>query len=369
MIMEVRIQTLTPLWTGGVDGSMDRTHETGIIGSMRWWYEAIVRGLGGKACDPTSNNKCSYDPKDFRPPEQQLCPVCYVFGSTGWRRRFRLDIVDNQTKPAWMGNDGRAINIRPPDRTRGWFLPPGRMGNMSLCLDGDKQVLDLLAALLLFIEKWGNLSAKPQLGYGVFKIVNRDEIKERAIRYPWQVIGASFQEGDKPDMRSFGFLRYNFLPKDSAWWMQLGDMERVGALIQTVVATYKTVPTAPALKNEWRFHQWHGSLEDEKWMFGTLQWRDPEGTKRLRSKVAVSWAYSHDKGWVVRVWGWMQKPQIASMVWDLLRDTTAWEKALHVPGTLEIHPSGNWCEWMPEDVARFLEEVKCGSIPSLRSEI
>lgn len=45
--MQIKIQTLTPLWTGGVDGKMDRIHETGIIGSMRWWYEAIVRGLGG----------------------------------------------------------------------------------------------------------------------------------------------------------------------------------------------------------------------------------------------------------------------------------------------------------------------------------
>ncbi len=44
--MEVRIQTLTPLWTGGVQaGKVDRIHETGIVGSMRWWYEAIVRGL------------------------------------------------------------------------------------------------------------------------------------------------------------------------------------------------------------------------------------------------------------------------------------------------------------------------------------
>jgi CRISPR-associated protein Cmr1 len=43
------------LWTGGpVSGKMERVHETGIIGSLRWWYEAIVRSLGGSVCDPTS---------------------------------------------------------------------------------------------------------------------------------------------------------------------------------------------------------------------------------------------------------------------------------------------------------------------------
>jgi CRISPR type III-B/RAMP module RAMP protein Cmr1 len=29
--------------------------ETGIIGSLRWWYDALVRGMGGYACDPTSD--------------------------------------------------------------------------------------------------------------------------------------------------------------------------------------------------------------------------------------------------------------------------------------------------------------------------
>jgi len=35
--MELTIETLTPLWTGGVDGRADRIHETGILGSLRWW--------------------------------------------------------------------------------------------------------------------------------------------------------------------------------------------------------------------------------------------------------------------------------------------------------------------------------------------
>jgi CRISPR-associated protein Cmr1 len=42
--LSITLKTLTPLWTGGADGKVDRIHETGIIGSLRWWYEAIVRG-------------------------------------------------------------------------------------------------------------------------------------------------------------------------------------------------------------------------------------------------------------------------------------------------------------------------------------
>ncbi|MBN1399734.1 MAG: type III-B CRISPR module RAMP protein Cmr1, partial [Anaerolineae bacterium] len=37
---ELLLSTLTPLWTGGArTGRMDHVHETGIVGSLRWWYE------------------------------------------------------------------------------------------------------------------------------------------------------------------------------------------------------------------------------------------------------------------------------------------------------------------------------------------
>ena len=85
--MDIKIKTLTPLWTGGVDRTCDRLHETGIIGSLRWWYEAIVRGLGGKACDPTGKHRC---PDEYG----NYCDVYQVFGSTGWQC-FRLTIVDH----------------------------------------------------------------------------------------------------------------------------------------------------------------------------------------------------------------------------------------------------------------------------------
>lgn len=84
--MEIKLKTLTPLWTGGVDQTCDRLHETGLIGSLRWWYEALVRGLGGYACDPTSEDRC---------PDQdgKHCVACELFGYTGWARKFRLQVL------------------------------------------------------------------------------------------------------------------------------------------------------------------------------------------------------------------------------------------------------------------------------------
>ena len=90
--IELKIKTLTPLWTGDVDRECKRIKETGIIGSVRWWYEALIRGMGGYACDPTSDRKCIYE-GDIN----KICPICQLFGCTGWRRKFRMEIIPNGT--------------------------------------------------------------------------------------------------------------------------------------------------------------------------------------------------------------------------------------------------------------------------------
>ncbi|RJO61286.1 type III-B CRISPR module RAMP protein Cmr1 [candidate division WS5 bacterium] len=102
--MEFRLKTLTPIWTGNVDMKCDRLHETGIIGSIRWWYEALVRGLGGYACDPTSKIKeerCEFDTKSYQKNEnlevelKKICPACQMFGCTGWGKKIRWVIDDS----------------------------------------------------------------------------------------------------------------------------------------------------------------------------------------------------------------------------------------------------------------------------------
>jgi len=84
----VKIKPLTPLWTGDANRKYTVLRETGILGSLRWWYEAVVRGLGGTACDPT-NTKCD---------GEKHCDVCELFGCTGWGRKFRLEVEELNDK-------------------------------------------------------------------------------------------------------------------------------------------------------------------------------------------------------------------------------------------------------------------------------
>ena len=350
--LEIKIKTLTPLWTGGVDTTMDRIHGTGLLGSLRWWYEAIVRGLGGGACDPVGDNKCRCDAKDSRPPEAQLCHACYAFGTTGWRRRFRLEVED-KTRPIWKPAD-RMLNIRPPGRTRGWYLPPGQMGTLTLKFAGDPNLLSLMAALLLFLEKWGNLGAKPQLGYGVFTIENRDETLEWARGngddkpgWEWKILGDREVDENLPDLRRFGFFKFRFETTQPGWWTQVPGLNRVSLQIQPIVSQYQIVPVSPVLKNEWRFNQWNRKWGDDREIFGTLR---PD---RIRSKVTVSWAYRDNGMWKVRGWAWLSSLKWADKVWDILKNGHVWQTVLNVHGRIDT------C--MPtscQDVLKVLEEPR-----------
>ncbi|MBW2137903.1 MAG: type III-B CRISPR module RAMP protein Cmr1 [Deltaproteobacteria bacterium] len=339
----MRIRTLTPLWTGGVDRTCDRLHETGIIGSLRWWYEAIVRGLGGEACDP-SQGTCGFD--------AGLCDVCQLFGATGWRRRFRLEIVDDQTTPIWQPTD-QMLNVRPPGRTRGWYLPPGGMGRLTLKFIGDPKVLSLMAALLLFLEKRGNLGAKPQLGYGVFAIENRDEALKWARRNndaesgrEWRVHGGKEPDKDLPDLRRFGFFKYQFETTKPGWWTQVPGLNRVSTQVQPIVSQYKIVPVSPALKNEWRFNRWNRKWGNDREIFGTLR---PD---RIRSKVAVSWAYRDNGKWEVRGWVWLKSPNWADRGWNILNDSQVWQTVLKLHGRIDTYRLISI-----QDVLEMLEET------------
>jgi len=85
-------QALTPIWTGDAytaeTKKADRLITTGLLGSIRWWFEVLIRGLGGSACDPSADRK----PCQGR----DHCVVCELFGCTGWARKFRFDVLDAQ---------------------------------------------------------------------------------------------------------------------------------------------------------------------------------------------------------------------------------------------------------------------------------
>jgi CRISPR-associated protein Cmr1 len=370
--VNITLRTLTPFWTGGIDaGQADRLHETGIIGSLRWWYEAILRGQGVRACDP-SRHSCLYDPKSSRSPAEQLCAACQVFGATGYARRFRLDVT-SQDAPAWPLRE-QSLNIRPYGRTRGWYLNPGLVGTETIQLIGADQELNRMLALLRFLERYGSIGAKPQLGHGVFRI---EQVKDQSLvdgeKNPLEFSEGYQSVGELPDLRVFTFFKFRINPQSPTWWTQVPGLRELRSRREdwTIVekqAAQGMVPVSPALKNHIRYgHQWSQSVA--VWLFGTMR-----GNERIRSKISFSWAYRVDAGWEIRGWLYLPQDQTGRIFADysentrllnaVLADPRSWLQALGLQQdyklqaevTLEPQP----VTWRPktlEDVQRFLRDA------------
>lgn len=176
---KITLKTLTPIWTGGVNGTSDRLHLTGIIGGLRWWFEVMVRGVEGKACDP-SHHTCLYNDQVS---DNDLCDVCQVFGATGWARRFRM-IVDDGTRPDRRYNRNPTAS-RSYTNQLGQTMPPprwplkdaplhGHIGIRMVEIDDQFQV-ELIGGLLQFIADWASIGAKPQMGLGIITISPHQE--------------------------------------------------------------------------------------------------------------------------------------------------------------------------------------------------
>lgn len=80
----LKIRTLTPIWTGDASGKPDGLKLTGIIGSMRNMFEALIRETGGHTCDIIAKG-CNHE-KD-----KKVCPACQLFGCTGLTRAFKIN--------------------------------------------------------------------------------------------------------------------------------------------------------------------------------------------------------------------------------------------------------------------------------------
>ncbi|PWH19141.1 MAG: type III-B CRISPR module RAMP protein Cmr1 [Anaerolineae bacterium] len=191
--MNLTLRTLTPLWSGGIDQTSDRLHETGLIGSLRWWYEALVRGLGGYACDPTSddpNARCEFDTKAYEQTKKNgkgeneaiqaglhtVCPVCYLFGAAGWARLFQLRAIEVPMTPlhfrttlkmnqGWLnrvfGGDNQNIDsLQVPYGTLTFQLIPRRCDA--------EYARSQIALILRVAAEYGGIGARLQHGFGQF---------------------------------------------------------------------------------------------------------------------------------------------------------------------------------------------------------
>ncbi len=311
--MEIKLHTLTPLWTGGVDGTCDRVHETGIIGSLRWWYEAIVRGLGEDACDPTvpGGNQCA---------DREHCVACDLFGCTGWGRKFRLQLDTGQL--AYPQRDKQDwCRFKPPGRRTGWFYGAGRLATEDTGVNGRLIVLrgdqdDVANRVLVTMQlaaTWGGIGARTQHGYGVVRIkAEKDDqpVTVDLAKFLTHYSTGTLYRGPLPSLTDFFFARFR-LVADAAdqWWTRTNSDRRplLGAHATTLErwggGSPGSVSIAPAVKNQLRYgsNAFAATWGNQRHIWGHI------GRQRRKAKINISGAYPDDGQWPFRVWGWLPR--------------------------------------------------------------
>lgn len=319
----IMLRALTPIWTGDATGSMDRIHETGIIGSLRWWYEAIVRGLGHYACDVTSDNACMLDPEKGNKASEGICRVCQVFGCTGFARLFRMRVDSHATPGARQTVKSRS---RGNDNWhRGWRIPSGPIGDLTLSLGPTRPETGFgksfafaetaVRQTLQFIACYGALGAQGSQGQGVI-VVPSSEAKSGVAAAEWlqelQAGPAKIGSNPHPSASLANMVGVTVSVRAdesmvSPWWERI---PLTGMAVSQLGPTPTWIPAAPAVRAQLR--AWlrnspnvpgsAGSLTpDRHRLMGTIQ--GPDGPKG--SDVYVTHLYRHDGMWRMRIFAFV----------------------------------------------------------------
>ncbi len=304
--LDITLRTLTPLWTGGVDGASDRLHASGIIGSLRWWYEAIVRGLGGYVSDPTADESTArreFDTKAYEAAKRNgasqrdavqaglnsLCAVSYLFGATGWARLFQLQIADAPTTPLHFRTslpmNGNWLKRVFGDETQNIDLLKVPFGDIHLRLlprgyEAD-HAIEQIALVLRVAADYGGIGARLQHGFGQVELQIPASFRSSSITDSMQELAARLgvwkddgQQSDKNpfDLRNFVSLTFD-IPAAALSTFQ-GRKSHVGSRQKEAEKAY--LPCAFDLR-----YKGSGTWGMRRWLKDHKGWTESNDSDRL----------------------------------------------------------------------------------------
>ncbi|ACX73145.1 CRISPR-associated RAMP protein, Cmr1 family [Methanocaldococcus vulcanius M7] len=241
--LNVKFKTLTPLWTSNAWGQCIEIRSSSIIGSLRFWFEVLCYFNGivndnyfdneGKPCEKLNykdfqkkledkiNRKLKNDEEyniekltDEILSELGISLPSRIFGCTGWRGRIKIkkiepiedycfgnrlnlpyaigikkdngdkNIIEWRTKNDYHQFIKEKYNGDNNNFKKDWsvwyFSDPYFYGKFEVTFETDKTIKDaVLIPLLNFIEKYGYIGGKWNIGYGRVKILNNDWDKDK----------------------------------------------------------------------------------------------------------------------------------------------------------------------------------------------
>lgn len=339
--LTLSIDTRTPLWTGGVTTQqMKRVEESGVLGSLRWWYEAVLRGLVGAGlrqdgvCDPTgdSQHRCNWESHHW------VCRVCDLFGATGYARRFRLTMQGGN--PLWKGD---RVQITAPGGRNGWYFgapwistPNSPISGHILPLRGASMANDL-AVVLALISKWGALGARTQHGLGVVDATLQDgqgqPVRPDVSAFLAPYTSRLYPDDGRPSLSNLFFARLTLRDGVSAQWWRQARLGQGATHPDWRLNDGFSVPVAPAIKYKLRFAgvtstgrtgvsvlSAISNATQAECFFGRAE---PNDNRAAMLHVSNAYCDQQTGRWQFRVWGWFPRnaPLAGIRREDLLNQT------------------------------------------------
>jgi CRISPR-associated protein Cmr1 len=262
---EYTFEALTDLWTGDADRKPGRTITTGLLGSIRWWFEVLVRGLGGGAYDPTSSRNRCPDSQKKATDSGHHCVACELFGCTGWARKFRFEVLDENGKAkAQQITRGQTFKLR--------FTP------LRPILPQEWALLDLTLRL---IAEYGAIGGKT-----VLKPSDEQDRANKPHHRDYGLIqligGATSSPVTEAELRDYVTEhRWRQLPHDDFAWASLEHFwcvkERYLARQNANTSTFNRVIGRPERKGQ--------SSQGDSWMAGRRARSQPPSQEPESKKV------------------------------------------------------------------------------------
>jgi CRISPR-associated protein Cmr1 len=334
---EVRLRMRTPLWTGDVDRTSSTVRETALIGNLRWWYEALIRGFGGHACDPTDTDAGKACPQESKDGQAVICPACQLFGCTGYARRFRLrcspadseDLFFAATDAGYTSTGNWLWRIFGGEETGGSKSGKGaatsfRLGVKQLWANNPRliftssvpeaeSILNRLKYLLHLVVRYGGIGAKQQHGFGQVEWVpnaapasNDLQAGRKAIHESIEKTGAKKSSPLLPDFSRFFLMTFEV--EENAFnrgWKNIGQPSQYYRREYIPCAfslRYRTSLDGPGLRIEFREH--FENRERVHTLMGNSR-RDASDEDRSASRIFVSHPFRVGKNYLVKVYGFV----------------------------------------------------------------
>lgn len=213
------LRAAATVWTGTAPQEQEtRLRLSGLLGGIRWWAEAVVRGAGGYACDPTVQaNRCAT--------LADACVICRLFGSSGLKgdgkdaplaAKFMLRAWDQDPRTA-REQEARTS----PLETNAEFFLEFYFPRQRLPTEAERY---LLLKTMEVIVGYGSVGArttlKPSNGpnaglprhqdYGILaaaaSLPPPSELQKAAFRHACSAAGKTGLTG-WPDLRNFWFVK------------------------------------------------------------------------------------------------------------------------------------------------------------------